>query len=98
LITQTYHTGFVCVSLEFENAETLLNSEVFMLLEHRKGQGDGMDDEQDLSQVFMKTLNYTQKFSRYKNRETIASVRRLVVCFKYKTQEYTMKYMFIHGL
>ncbi len=57
-----------------------------MLLEHRKGQGDGMDDEQDLSQVFMKTLNYTQKFSRYKNRETIASVRRLVVYFKYKTQ------------
>ena len=50
-----------------------------MLLEHRKGQSDGLDDEQELSQVFMKTLGYTQKFSRYKNRETIASVRRLVV-------------------
>ena len=63
---------------EFENAETLLNSEVFMLLEHRKGQSDGLDDEQELSQVFMKTLGYTQKFSRYKNRETIASVRSLL--------------------
>ena len=62
--------------LEFENAETLLNSEVFMLLEHRKSQSDAVDDEQELSQVFGKTLGYTQKFSRYKNRETIASVRR----------------------
>ena len=70
---------YVFDCLEFENAETLLNSEVFMLLEHRKGQSDGLDDEQELSQVFMKTLGYTQKFSRYKNRETIASVRRLVV-------------------
>ncbi|CAB3987272.1 DNA-directed RNA polymerase II subunit RPB4 [Paramuricea clavata] len=63
---------------EFENAETLLNSEVFMLLEHRKGQSDGPEDEQELSQVFMKTLDHTQKFSRYKNRETIASVRSLL--------------------
>jgi len=26
--------------------------------------------------VFMKTLNYTQRFSKYKNRETISAVRR----------------------
>ena len=64
--------------LEFENAETLLNSEVFMLLEHRKGQGEA-DDDQELSEVFSKTHRYTEKFSRYKNRETIATVRRLVV-------------------
>ena len=31
------------------------------------------------SQVFAKTLNYTQRFSRFKNRETIASVRSLLV-------------------
>jgi len=30
-------------------------------------------------QVFMKTLNYTQRFSRFKNRETIASVRTLLI-------------------
>ncbi|XP_046851390.1 DNA-directed RNA polymerase II subunit RPB4-like [Xenia sp. Carnegie-2017] len=63
---------------EFEDAETLLNSEVFMLLEHRKKQSEETDDEQELSEVFMKTLQYTEKFSRYKNRETIASVRSLL--------------------
>ena len=62
--------------LEFESAETLLNSEVYMLLEHRKTQNEGTEEEQELSEVFIKTLNYTQKFSRYKNRETIAQVRR----------------------
>lgn len=49
-----------------------------MLLEHRKKQSEETDDEQELSEVFMKTLQYTEKFSRYKNRETIASVRRFV--------------------
>lgn len=63
---------------EFESAETLLNSEVYMLLEHRKTQNEGTEEEQELSEVFIKTLNYTQKFSRYKNRETIAQVRSLL--------------------
>ena len=71
-------TIFFCCTVEFENAETLLNSEVFMLLEHRKAQSEGAEDEQELSEVFMKTLQHTEKFSRYKNRETIASVRRCV--------------------
>uniref|UniRef100_G1U895 RNA polymerase Rpb4/RPC9 core domain-containing protein n=1 Tax=Oryctolagus cuniculus TaxID=9986 RepID=G1U895_RABIT len=62
---------------EFETAETLLNSEVHMLLEHRKQQNESAEDEQELSEVFMKTLTYTARFSRFKNRETIASVRSL---------------------
>ncbi|KAI7809148.1 DNA-directed RNA polymerase II subunit RPB4, partial [Triplophysa rosa] len=62
---------------EFENSETLLNSEVHMLLEHRKQQNESAEDEQELSEVFMKTLNYTARFSRFKNRETIASVRSM---------------------
>ncbi|XP_041596606.1 DNA-directed RNA polymerase II subunit RPB4-like [Vulpes lagopus] len=61
---------------EFETAETLLNSEVHMLLEHRKQQNESAEDEQKLSEVFMKTLNYTACF---KNRETIASVRSLLL-------------------
>lgn len=61
---------------EFENSETLLNSEVRMLLEHRKQQNESAEDEQELSEVFMKTLNYTVRFSRFKNRETITAVRR----------------------
>ena len=36
---------------EFENAETLLNSEVEMLLDHRKSQNENADDEQELSEV-----------------------------------------------
>jgi DNA-directed RNA polymerase II subunit RPB4 len=62
------------VSTEFENAETLLISEVLMLLEHRKQTNESSEDE-ELSEVFLKTLNYCQKFSKYKNRETIAAVR-----------------------
>lgn len=65
-----------CGPAEFENAETLLNSEVHMLLEHRKQQNESAEDEQELSEVFMKTLNYTARFSRFKNRETITAVRR----------------------
>ena len=60
---------------EFENAETLLISEVHMLLEHRKQQNEQAEDEQELSEVFMKTLNYTQRFAKFRNRETIASIR-----------------------
>ena len=53
----------------------MLNSEVFMLLEHRKAQNENTEEDQEMSEVFMKTLNYTQRFSRFKNRETIAQVR-----------------------
>lgn len=76
---------FTHSNVEFETAETLLNSEVHMLLEHRKQQNESAEDEQELSEVFMKTLNYTARFSRFKNRETIASVRRWVEKLGYKT-------------
>ena len=66
---------FLLYFTEFEHAETLLNSEVRMLLEHRKQQNEAQEEEQELSEVFMKTLNYTERFSRFKNRETIADVR-----------------------
>ena len=56
-----------------------------MLLEHRKQQNESAEDEQELSEVFMKTLNYTARFSRFKNRETIASVRRWVEKLGYKS-------------
>ena len=47
---------------EFENAETLLISEVDMLLEHRKQQNESAEEEQELSEVFVKTLSYCQRF------------------------------------
>ncbi|KAM4813951.1 DNA-directed RNA polymerase II subunit RPB4-like isoform X1 [Urocitellus parryii] len=63
---------------EFETAETLLNSEVHMLLEHRKQQSESAEDEQEFSDVYMKTLKYTSRFSHFKNKETITSVRSLL--------------------
>ena len=63
---------------EFEHAETLLVSEVNMLLEHRKKQNDEAEEEHEMSKVFSKTLSYSQRFSKYKNRETIAAIRLLL--------------------
>ncbi|XP_043262682.1 transcriptional adapter 2A isoform X3 [Colletes latitarsis] len=64
---------------EFENAETLLISEVSMLLEHRKAQNESAEEEQEFSEVFMKSLTYTNRFRRFKNKETIAAVRSLLI-------------------
>lgn len=63
---------------EFENAETLLISEVHMLLHHRKKQNESADEEQEFSEVFLKTFGYTDIFRKFKNKETIAAVRRYV--------------------
>ena len=60
---------------EFDNADALLISEVKMLLEHRKAQHESQDDDQELSEVFTKTLDYCQTFSKYNSRETISAVR-----------------------
>lgn len=71
------------VFLEFENAETLLISEVYMLLEHRKAQNESAEEEQEFSEVFMKSLTYTNRFGRFKNKETIAAVRRYTSLVEY---------------
>jgi len=67
---------------EFENAETLLISEVHMLLDHRKRQNESADEEQEFSEVFMKTYAYTDSFRKFKNKETIMSVRRYLTAIK----------------
>lgn len=61
---------------EFENAETLLISEVHMLLDHRKKQNESAEEEQEFSDVFNKTYSYTDFFRKFRNKETIAAVRR----------------------
>lgn len=74
-----YHIHLCALSdcfAEFENAETLLISEVHMLLDHRKRQNESADEEQEFSEVFMKTYAYTDSFRKFKNKETIMSVRR----------------------
>ena len=49
---------------------------VFIDSLNRKQQNENAEDEQELSEVFIKTLTYTNRFSKFKNRETITAVRR----------------------
>lgn len=46
-----------------------------MLLDHRKRQNENADEEQELSDVFIKTYTYTDIFRKFKNKETITAVR-----------------------
>ncbi|CAB4068185.1 Glycosyltransferase-like domain-containing protein 1,DNA-directed RNA polymerase II subunit RPB4,Glycosyltransferase-like domain-containing protein 1-like,DNA-directed RNA polymerase II subunit Rpb4 [Lepeophtheirus salmonis] len=64
---------------EFEDPETktLLISEVHILLEHRQKQNDAAEEEQEFSEVFMKTLNYTQRFAKFRNLDNIATLANL---------------------
>uniref|UniRef100_A0A1I7XTU2 RPOL4c domain-containing protein n=1 Tax=Heterorhabditis bacteriophora TaxID=37862 RepID=A0A1I7XTU2_HETBA len=64
---------------EFESAgcDALLTSEVFLLLEHRRQQSEQKDEIEEMSEVFIKTLNYARRLSRFKNRETIRAVRAI---------------------
>lgn len=77
MMDSRYDAFLGCV-LVFENADTLINAEVCMLLEHRKAQHetDDVDEDQEMSEVFQKTLSHTKRFSKFKNKETIAAVRR----------------------
>lgn len=68
-----YHLMF---DLEFENAETLLISEVFLLLEHRRNQSEQSEELTEMTEAFVKTLNYTQRLAKFKNRDTIRAVRQ----------------------
>ncbi|VDN55437.1 unnamed protein product [Dracunculus medinensis] len=63
---------------EFENADTLLVSEVFLLLDHRREQTEHKEEIDEVNEVFVKTLNYTRRMARFKNRETIRAVRTLL--------------------
>ena len=56
-----------------------------MMFSCRKTQNENAEEEQELSEVFMKTLQYTQRFSKFKNRETIAAVRRYRIVTKYSS-------------
>ncbi|XP_076264169.1 RNA polymerase II subunit D [Rhynchophorus ferrugineus] len=61
----------------FENTKTLLITEVYMLLEHRKAQSEWTDDELEFSDVLMKTLIYADRFRKFENDETISAVKNL---------------------
>lgn len=50
-------------------------SEVHLLLDHRKKQSEQKEEIEDMSEIFVATLNYTQRFSKFKKREMIRAVR-----------------------
>ena len=60
---------------EFETAQALMLSEVKLLLEERKKLQDTFNEDQDLPEVFQKTFEYVQHFSKFTNEQTVKTVR-----------------------
>ena len=50
-------------------------------------QNESQEEEQEFSEVFMKTLNYTQRFAKFKNMENIAAVRSLVTFCHFRLKQ-----------
>lgn len=63
---------------DFNEAQCLLNSEVAILLETSQQAHETDEGEAELSNVFMKTLNYVKQFSRFKNKTAVKEVRNLL--------------------
>merc|ERR1712147_391099 len=72
-----FESDFDCLTEPVKCQQTLMNSEVRMLLEHRQKK-DGQEDV-ELSEVFQKTLDYCKRFSKFKNHETIVNVRTMLM-------------------
>jgi hypothetical protein len=62
---------------EFETpgCDALMISEVFLLLDHRRKQSEDKEEIEEISEVFLKTLDYTRRLSKFKSRDTIRAVR-----------------------
>ena len=71
------NTLFISRFSEFDKdgCDALLISEVFLLLDHRRKQGEQKEEIEDISEVFVKTIDYCRRLSRFKTRDTIRSVR-----------------------
>lgn len=63
---------------DFSSAACLSNSEVAILLSHRQKQLEIDTGEAELNSVLLKTLEYVQRFSHYKNEDAVREVRRLL--------------------
>ena len=59
----------------FAKAEPLMISEVNLLLEHRVQKNQTSEEEEEYSEIFSKFHNYTNRLSRFKNRETVSNIR-----------------------
>ncbi|KAI6654862.1 DNA-directed RNA polymerase II subunit RPB4-like [Oopsacas minuta] len=61
---------------EFDNAQALMISEVKLLLEERKKLQETFNEDQELPEVFQKTYDYVQQFSKFTNEQTVKTVRQ----------------------
>ncbi|KAI6177600.1 RNA polymerase Rpb4 [Aphelenchoides bicaudatus] len=59
------------------NCDALMISEVFILLKDRQEENELRDEIDEMSENFILTLNYTQRFSKFKKRELVRNVRGL---------------------
>lgn len=50
-------------------------SEVYLLLSHRKEQNELKDDIDEMNEKFLLTMDYTQRFAKFKKRELVRAVR-----------------------
>mmetsp|Transcript_94 Transcript_94/g.175 ORF Transcript_94/g.175 Transcript_94/m.175 type:complete len:138 (-) Transcript_94:165-578(-) len=58
---------------DFSTAQCMMCSEIEILLKHRQ---ESMEDsEAEVSPVFLQTLEYVQRFSRFKNRAAVKEIR-----------------------
>ena len=77
-----------CLTLLYISVYPFFNVQVHMLLEHRKSQNEQVEDEQKLSEVFMKTLGYTGRYqaSTYNSILCIEekAISRIIVSLSYR--------------
>ncbi|KAJ3312398.1 RNA polymerase B [Boothiomyces sp. JEL0838] len=62
---------------EFQNVQCLLISEVKVLLEMNKERKKQQSGDDSISEMMQKTIDYCQKFSRFKNKQTVKQIRSL---------------------
>ncbi|KAJ1955740.1 RNA polymerase B [Dipsacomyces acuminosporus] len=73
--TEDEDAGKLQLGEDFQDADCLLISEVRILLE---AQYENKKEDKSITNVYEKTLEYVQKFSRYTNRDTVKEVRALL--------------------
>ena len=63
---------------DFEHADCLLNSEVQLILESKRLELTDEAQEEQLSAVFEKTLQYVNSFNLYKGKTAVKEVRQIL--------------------
>eukprot|EP01094_Clydonella_sp_ATCC50884_P021995 TRINITY_DN4962_c0_g1_i1.p1 TRINITY_DN4962_c0_g1~~TRINITY_DN4962_c0_g1_i1.p1 ORF type:complete len:134 (-),score=56.28 TRINITY_DN4962_c0_g1_i1:216-617(-) len=68
--------GTLQLGKDFQEAQCMLNSEVYLLLSKR---AEDFDENDEQPPVFDKTLKYVSRFNLYKGRSAVKEVRQLLL-------------------